>query len=45
MVNMSANFISKIDIKNRFNVDLGDGGVGYGQDECKFHILKNVIIF
>ena len=24
---------------------IGDGGVGYGQDECKFHILKNVIIF
>ena len=24
---------------------IGDGGVGYGQDECKFHISKIVIIF
>ena len=38
-------YFSKIDIKNRSNVDLGDGGVGYGQDECKFHISKIVIIF
>ena len=27
------------------SVDCPPGGVGYGQDECKFHILKNVIIF
>ena len=24
---------------------IGDGGVGYGQDECKFHTSKIVIIF
>ena len=24
---------------------IGDGGVGYGQDECKFHNSKIVIIF
>ena len=23
---------------------IGDGGVGYGQDECKFHNSKIVII-